>query len=505
MNKVRPIKIAIMALGGQGGGVLTNWIVEAAERSGYIAQSTSVPGVAQRTGATIYYVEAFPQSASSRPPILALMPTPGDVDIVIAAELMEAGRALQRGFITSGTTLIASTHRVYAIGEKIAMADGRLDATSVRAAAASASKRSIWLDMASASQEAGSAISAVMFGALAGSRAAPFSKEAFEETIKQSGKSVDRNLAGFTKGFEGSPALDPDEQNNSAAAAGGNDSVQDATTLFRSKVDRLPVPVQATAAEGFRRAVDFQDARYGELYLRRVEAMVAADRRCGRDARNFRLSNSVARCLALAMTYDDVVRVADLKTRAARFERFRKDARAADDQIVRVWEYMHPRVEEICDLLPPKMAGVVLNTKFLRGAITAILGKGRRVSTTNISGFLLLNTLASLRFLRRSGLRFKTEQARIDDWLARISTEVGSDYALAEEICATQRLIKGYGETHARGLGNYRRILAAIDRIKASGSPAATLARLRDCALRDEEGAALSAALSKLEASPIAA
>ena len=60
MSERRPIKISINALGGQGGGVLANWIVKVAESAGYIAQLTSVPGVAQRTGATIYYVELFP-------------------------------------------------------------------------------------------------------------------------------------------------------------------------------------------------------------------------------------------------------------------------------------------------------------------------------------------------------------------------------------------------------------------------------------------------------------
>ena len=50
----QPIKIAVLAMGGEGGGVLADWIVDLGEANGYIAQTTSVPGVAQRTGATIY-------------------------------------------------------------------------------------------------------------------------------------------------------------------------------------------------------------------------------------------------------------------------------------------------------------------------------------------------------------------------------------------------------------------------------------------------------------------
>ena len=140
----QPIKIAILAMGGEGGGVLADWIVDMGEANGYIAQTTSVPGVAQRTGATIYYVELFPQAradADHGVPILALMPLPGDVDVVLASELMEAGRAVQRGLVTSDrTTLIASTHRVYSIAEKSAMGDGRVDSKQLLAHADQAAK-----------------------------------------------------------------------------------------------------------------------------------------------------------------------------------------------------------------------------------------------------------------------------------------------------------------------------------------------------------------------------
>ena len=112
------ISIAILAMGGQGGGVLADWVVALAEAQGWAAQSTSVPGVAQRTGATIYYIEMAPTRAGAQP-VFALMPTPGDVDVVMASELMEAGRSVLRGLVTpEQTTLIASTHRAFAVAEK---------------------------------------------------------------------------------------------------------------------------------------------------------------------------------------------------------------------------------------------------------------------------------------------------------------------------------------------------------------------------------------------------
>ena len=72
------ITIAILALGGEGGGVLAEWIQELARANGYVAQGTSVPGVAQRTGSTVYYIELIRAGAggANRPdPVLAMMPS----------------------------------------------------------------------------------------------------------------------------------------------------------------------------------------------------------------------------------------------------------------------------------------------------------------------------------------------------------------------------------------------------------------------------------------------
>ena len=73
----KPISVAVLAMGGQGGGVLSDWIVGLAESCGWCAQSTSVPGVAQRTGATIYYIEMLP-AKDGLAPVLSLMPSPGE-------------------------------------------------------------------------------------------------------------------------------------------------------------------------------------------------------------------------------------------------------------------------------------------------------------------------------------------------------------------------------------------------------------------------------------------
>ena len=121
--------ILIAALGGEGGGVLADWLVQCARQHGLPVQATSVPGVAQRTGATSYYIELLrePLPAASAAPVFGLTPVAGRVDVVVASELLEAARMIERGFVTGRTTLLASTHRVYTTLEKMHMADGRQD------------------------------------------------------------------------------------------------------------------------------------------------------------------------------------------------------------------------------------------------------------------------------------------------------------------------------------------------------------------------------------------
>ena len=135
MTEARPITLLIAALGGEGGGVLTDWIVAAATQCGFPVQSTSIPGVAQRTGATTYYIEIVPLTArelGGKRPVLALAPGVGDVDIVVASELLEAGRAIASGFVTADrTTMIASTSRSYLVTEKMRWATAATTASGL--------------------------------------------------------------------------------------------------------------------------------------------------------------------------------------------------------------------------------------------------------------------------------------------------------------------------------------------------------------------------------------
>lgn len=498
------ITLAIAAMGGQGGGVLADWIVAIAEQSGYFIQTTSVPGVAQRTGATIYYLELFPESPDGDLPILGLMPIPGDVDIVVAAELAEAGRAVQRGIVTPDrTTLIASTHRAYAYAEKSALGDGRISTDETAAAIRDAARKLISFDMQALAEAHGTVISATLFGALAGSGALPFTRAQFEAAITGTGKAVEANLAAFAAACEraanpDAPPLAAPDADPVAEVAPQRDVARDIARLVRRIDDELPAAITATARHGLRRALDYQDAAYGAQYLDRLAQFSVHVHAVAPDRDHDPLLQAFARHLALWMTYEDTIRVADLKIRRRRFERCREEVRAGDDEIVHLTEFMHPRIEEVADTLPAPLGRWLLGNESLQRLLSGTLLRERKIHTTKLGGFCLMYGLSALRRFRRSTLRFVTEQQRIEAWLARLETLAATNYPAALEVVLCQNLIKGYSDTHARGLANFNRIMETLDRRGLDQIAADTVRALRNAALADEYGKQLDAELARV-------
>lgn len=494
---VRTINIAILAMGGEGGGVLADWIVDMAESSGYLAQTTSVPGVAQRTGATIYYVELFPEAAAracGKDPVMALMPVPGEVDVVIASELMEAGRAITRGLVTPDrTTLIASTNRVYSMTERIAMGDGRVDAENLLKAGSTAARVFIAHDFARLSEENRSVISATLFGALSGSGTLPFSRRQFEEAIRRSGVAVESSLKAFSAGVEAATMREPiSVQPTPAAVPKPGPALQSLVT----RAQKFPPPGHSILLAGIQRLADYQDAAYAAEYLDKLEPIAALDHQHGRG--DFTLLREAGRYLALWMSYEDAIRVADLKTRRTRFERVQKEARVDQKQLLEINEFLYPRVEEFTDVMPAGLGAWIMRTRWATNLLNRLAGEGKILKTSSLTGFLQLYMIASRRRARRKTLRFKREHQNINQWLARLQELTGLDYDLACEVAECPRLIKGYGDTHELGSRNYESLMQVLPVLQQKSGAAARLRALRETALGDETGKKLADALQEL-------
>ena len=499
---VRPMTILIAALGGEGGGVLTDWIVAAAASQGFPVQSTSIPGVAQRTGATTYHVELLPQVATSdRRPILALAPGVGDVDLVVASELMEAGRVVAGGYVTSDrTTTIASISRSYLVVEKMAMADGRYDQQRLIEAVQKNSRNSLLLDLEAIAHQSGAMISAVMLGVVAGTGALPIPAEAFEAAIRTDGKAVESNLRGFRAGLAAA------QNGPQPAAAPGKRAPQAGSSLAEldSEVARLPQAARAFASEGVRRLAAYQDIGYARLYLDRLTLVRDADAKAEAGGG---LVAETARHLAVRMSYEDVIRVAQAKIDPARAGRIAAQMGIKPGQPFAVTEFLKPGVEEFCSILPHWLGTRILAYADRHPAL-GHAHWGMEINTASLFGYLRFYLLAKLRALRPRTYRYREEQRAIEAWLRLIAQAAPLSADLALEIAECARLIKGYGDTHKRGSGNYQTIVAQViepalaDRIPVRQAIDA-VASARTAALLDPEGEALSKCLAEF-ASPAA-
>ncbi|NBY72453.1 MAG: indolepyruvate oxidoreductase subunit beta family protein [Betaproteobacteria bacterium] len=509
-DAVRPqgiISLAILAMGGEGGGVLADWLVDLAENNNHWAQTTSVPGVAQRTGATVYYIEMYPHSASpsGQLPVMALSPFPGEVDIVLASELMEAGRAIQRGLVhPSKTTFIASTHRVYSMTERSAMGDGRVDEAKLLAGAQVAARQFISADFSRLAEQTGSLITPALYGALAASQRLPFSRAQFEATIERSGVGVKASLKAFAAGFDAAmqvlqPSPEPIIQVDPVTLSLYSSVGPKLQALAQSLDGKFVSSAHEVIASGLKRLADYQDVGYATLYAERLIEMADALTSAG-VSKNLteEIQREGARHLALWMSYEDTVRVADLKTRRSRFQRVSQEVNLSNSQLIDIHEFMHPRLEEIADTLPVGLGRWLLASSSARAVVGRFTKKGRVVQTSSLSGFLLLYFVASLRRIRPISLRFATEQQRIQVWWTQVISLLPEHADMALEVLRTQQLVKGYGETHARGWRHFEKLMAVLPRLCHQPDAANRLSALRKAALADDSGQALDQAVHQL-------
>ncbi len=492
----RPISLVIAAMGGEGGGVLTDWIVGAAQRADLPVQGTSIPGVAQRTGATTYYVEMWPETHAAlgnRRPVFGLGPAPGDVDIVVATELVEAGRCCERGFVSPDrTVLVAAMRRVFATSEKSAMGDGRFDAERVMRALREMPHQAMLFDPERLTGAARAAsLNSLMLGLVAGSGRLPIPLDAYRDAIR-AGVAAEANLRGFEAGLELAKAPPQAAVPEPAAQRPG------LTGMLEDAAATLPPEVLAVVDIALPRLVEYQSEAYARLYMERLRRVMASDPAPGG---LHRLSAEVARHLALWMAYEDVIRVAQLKSSTARAAEVRAEVRAKPDEPVQVTEFLKPGVEEIASLLPPALGRRALAWADRTGRRD--LQRPMRVRSDTVSGFLRLFLLARLRRWRPRSLRFAEEGAAIEAWLGRITAAATrGEHALALEITACARLLKGYGETHRRGRQGFAMVMrSAVDTARPGDHAAAgRVARAREAALADPEHRALAQTLAAIAA-----
>jgi indolepyruvate ferredoxin oxidoreductase beta subunit len=361
-------------------------------------------------------------------------------------------------------------------------------------------------DIDRAARRTGCPMNAIILGAIAGSGHLPIAPKVFEEVIRSGGKAVEANLAGFATGL----AYARGEVVEGPAARDTRPKVpalKGPALTLRDRIENdFPAQTHAILLEAAGRVLDYQDARYAALYLDRLAGVLSIDN--ARADSDFELTREVGRHLALRMTYEDIIRVAQLKTRRSRFERVHREVEAEPEQLVKITEFLKPGVEEYASVLPPFLARRIISWAGKKKGRAAKLQIGMHVRTDTVFGFANLRVVAGLRRFRRLGYRYQQEQALIENWLGLVREAAAADYALALETNECARLFKGYGDTHARGAGNFARIAEAVIRPAIAGhiqDAAKAVHRARDSALADPEGKGLAEVLSEFGAGAVSA
>lgn len=503
-----PISLLICALGGEGGGVLTEWLIDVARHAGYAAQSTSIPGVAQRTGATTYYLEVFPvplAALNGKRPVFSLNPVPGALDGLVSSELLETARQGSLGLPSPArTVVITSSARTLTTLERMAMGDGRTEPEDLLAVVRAVSREHHVLDMADLARRAGTIVSAVMLGTIAASGLLPFPRSAYEAVIQQSGGSAAASLRGFVAGWEA--VATPREQAAMVAdmarelLSNKEQPIQSNHAVGTDFLQEFPAALRERIALGHARMLDYQGPAYAALYLERLQRVLAAESgSAGKNTSEISgdITHEMARWLALWMAFDDIVRVADLKSRGSRWLRVKGEVKAKDHDLLQVYDHFKPGVPEFAALLPQRWAQKLVAWDRRRQASGKTpWAMPLKVGTHSVRGMLALRGLASLKALRPYSSRYHQEQALITTWLDSVVTGTLAHPQLGHELALCGRLIKGYGSTNERGKDN---LLHIVNHLATSAMPAIeraqAIAAARTAALADDAGQALDRTL----------
>ncbi len=466
--------IFLSAVGGQGGNLLAEWIFQAATFDGHRAQAVSLPGLSQRGGATSFYLEVAAGTDRERlsKMVFSQHPVPGEVDLIIAQEFLELARLLQEGYSSPHSKIVASTHRVYTVGEKTPAWDGPVPPETLVAAARALSGEFVGFNAVELAQKNGLdelAVNAVLLGAVCASNALPISEVAYEKAIVRVGIAAEMNQRAFELGrrfvesgghrsVESSP-VEPWEDFVVARAgklAGG------LRPGFRELVTPLPGRYGQSLArllgEALWRLLDYQDMTHGREFLETVQEVHDLDRSL-RPEGPPQLTEIFAKGLGTWMAYEDGIRVAQLKTRSERFDSIRSRLGVRSDQVYEVREFLKPDAEEIYAILPTWLVDPLLAL----GPVRRFLERRhfpQHPRTTSLRGMLRLRMLLLLKPFRRSSWRYRKERALMRQYVLRVKDAAAVDYRVACLMARTGQMVKGYGDTR-------RKTVRAVDRYVA--------------------------------------
>jgi hypothetical protein len=244
-------------------------------------------------------------------------------------------------------------------------------------------------------------------------------------------------------------------------------------------------------SDGIHLLMDYQGSSYAQLYVDRLRRFV------GVRGVDDNLLGEIARLMALRMSYEDPIRIAQLQL--AEFERAAGDPRAPSAEIMR----LKFRIDELIGALPTAVAQPVLDLLEWVGWMHRPVSI--RFSTKNPWGVRRLRIEASLRRWRRFSVRYTNERAWVERWLHMIGRSLEKQPAATPVIVQTATMIQGYGDSYRQGLADWHAIINGLakptfDGVLPLADLAAAIAEARAAAMPEPRQVALKRCIAQIRA-----
>jgi len=428
------MRILITSVGGMGVGVFVEWLSSAVISTGLIPAVLNLPGVSQRTGRTLSYMEIQDKDDTPFSPF----PEKGKLDLIISQDFLELLRILKEGYGGNGCNILGTTYRYYTTYEKLSLNKDAYTYENYRDIIEANSRDHMVVDIHK------SAIpdfnNAHLLGLLSASGYLPMlERENYEAAIKSVGLDVERNLNNFALGCElpgkNKPVMFQEKIRETDIR---DDEIRETILKLGSVYGN---DVTDVLHEAVSQLMKYQDTDYVKLYINRVQDLHLYVRETAGNVKGGgELIREFARVLAVSMMYEDVIRVAESKVSKERFDRIKKLYRIQDNDVFRIKDFFSPDLDELYGILPHSVGRII--DKIFSGHKLSLR---TTIYTSHIFGFLLLKLLSKLKFLRRRSFRYCKENDQIEKYIRHVKACLLKDAGSAIFAAKGGSIVRGYG------------------------------------------------------------
>jgi hypothetical protein len=252
----------------------------------------------------------------------------------------------------------------------------------------------------------------------------------------------------------------------------------------------LPASIAPVASDAIHLLIEYQGVSYAQLYVDRLRRFV------DRNGVDEAMLGDIARLMAARMSYQDPIRIAQLKLAELDTTDGRAPVKSADD--VRKF-----RFDELIEALPAVVADPVLDVLERIGWLRKTVSI--RFSTKSRWGVRRLKIEAALRRWRRFSVRYAKERVWVERWLHMIDRSLTRQPGAAPEIVQTATMIQGYGDSYRQGVADWHAIIDGLAKPTFDGALAlpdlaGAVAEARAAALPDPRQVALKRKIAEIRA-----